>query len=284
MKVCKNFSLKDFNGYCIDATCRNAIFPENEDDIIQAYQRFPSLKLLGSGHNLILSKVKYEEDFLILNGCFNQIELEEENTIRVNAGAFMKDVSVFARDNELSGLEFYYDIPSSLGGAVVMNAGTKEGETSQVITKVRYLDINQMEIVEVSADEADFNYRNSMFQNCSDKVILTAWFNLKFDSKDNIGERMQLSKERRWSKQPRNFPNCGSVFKRPPGKFVGPMIEELGLKGYRIGGAQISEKHAGFIVNVGNATGKDIIELIELIKAKVRVEYNIDLEVEQRIL
>lgn len=284
MKHYKNFNLKEHNGYRIEATCRNVFFPESEDEILKVYQQYPLAKLLGSGHNLILAKDHYEEDFIILNRCFDQIELVGGNIIKVNAGAYMKDVSEFAQRHGLSGLEFFYDIPSSLGGAVVMNAGTKEGETSEVILKLRYFDLGKRKINEISAKDANFQYRNSIFQNSSNLVILSAWFGLKPDRKDDIKSRMIASKERRWAKQPRDFPNCGSVFKRPPGRYVGPMIEELGLKGYSVGGAQVSEKHGGFIINKGGATGKDILLLIRHIQSEVRKKFNVELEVEQRIL
>tara|TARA_B100000508_G_scaffold141091_1_gene146353 strand:+ start:89967 stop:90821 length:855 start_codon:yes stop_codon:yes gene_type:complete len=279
-----NFNLKEYNGHKVSSTCRTAYFPQSEEQIIDLYKRNPKLQLIGSGHNIILTQQHYDRDFLILNNCFDKISLQTDNTIDVEAGAFMKNVSVFAQENGLSGLEFFYDIPSSLGGAVVMNAGTKEGETSKVITKVRYLDLEDLKIKEICKEKAEFQYRNSIFQNSTKKVVLAASFELIPDNKKDILKRMKDSKARRWSKQPREFPNCGSVFKRPPGKFVGPMIEELGLKGYQIGGAQISKKHSGFIVNIGNATGQDIISLIDFVKQKVMKEFNINLEVEQRIL
>lgn len=279
-----DFNLTHYNGYKISSNCRIAFFPENEEEIIHLVRRYPNAKLIGSGHNIILSKKYYDEVFIILNSCLNDIILIEPNLLYAQAGALMKDVSEFAQKEGLSGLEFFYDIPSSLGGAVVMNAGTKEGETSEVVKKVRYLDLVEMKIREVNVEQMNFRYRNSMFQNCTDKVILSAWFELHPDDKETILDRMQMSKERRWSKQPRQFPNCGSVFKRPPGKYVGPMIEELGLKGYRIGDAEISEKHGGFIINRGNATGDDIIKLIDHVINKVKDKFDVDLEIEQRVI
>ena len=141
-----------------------------------------------------------------------------------------------------------------------MNAGTKEGETKNILQRVRYLDLNDLIIKERYQEELDFEYRNSIFQKQKDKVILKAWFQLKPGVKSNIRHIMDMSKERRWARQPRELPNSGSVFKRPPGAYVGPMIDELGLKGLKIGGAQISTKHSGFIINYDNATGEDIID------------------------
>jgi UDP-N-acetylmuramate dehydrogenase len=139
-------------------------------------------------------------------------------------------------------------------------------------------------IKEKSNKEIEFDYRNSFFQKHKDKIILKSWFKLNNGDPIQIMKKMNESKKRRWSKQPREYPNCGSVFKRPLGKYVGPMIEGLGLKGFSIGGAQVSTKHSGFIINKGGATGEDILELIDYIKAKVFKEFNIVLEVEQRII
>jgi len=141
-----------------------------------------------------------------------------------------------------------------------------------------------MKFKELEKDVIDFQYRNSYFQNHKDKIVTKVWFNLNKGNPVDIYKRMQETKSRRWEKQPRDFPNCGSVFKRPPGKFVGPMIEELGLKGYSIGGAKISEKHAGFIINYNGATGDDILKLIEYVRSNVQKEFGIELEVEQRII
>src|SRR5690606_5463000 len=126
-----------------------------------------------------------------------------------------KDVSEFALQNELTGMEFFYDIPSSLGGAIVMNAGTKEGETKEILLKVRYLDLNEFLVKERHRDELQLDYRTSFFQNNPRTIILKAWFCLKSDPHFRIEQKMLKSKERRWEVQPRNFPNCGSVFKRP---------------------------------------------------------------------
>ena len=150
--------------------------------------------------------------------------------------------------------------------------------------RVRYLDLNDLIIKERYQEELDFEYRNSIFQKQKDKVILKAWFQLKPGVKSNIRHIMDMSKERRWARQPRELPNSGSVFKRPPGAYVGPMIDELGLKGFKIGGAQISTKHSGFIINYDNASGEDIINLITHIQKKVFGAFKIKLEVEQRII
>lgn len=285
MRVYKNFDLTNYNSYRLKSKCKVAYFPESEDDILALYKSNRSFIMLGSGHNLILSKDYYYEDFIIFNGNFNKVDVDvSSKIIAAEAGATILTVSETAEEYGFTGVEFYYDIPSSVGGAVVMNAGTKEGETKNILKKVRYLDLKDMLIKEKDNEELELGYRNSMFQKQKDKIILKAWFQLTKGDAKNIRKLMDESKARRWSKQPREYPNSGSVFKRPPGKFVGPMLDELGFKGYTIGGAQVSKKHSGFIVNVGNATGKDILEIIRHIKERVYQEFGVDLEVEQRII
>lgn len=285
MRVYKDFDLKLYNSYRVNSKCKVAYFPQNEEDLIELYKSKKDFILLGSGHNIILSKANYDENFIIFNGNYNKIEVDiKSNVISAEAGATILAVSEAAEMNSLTGVEFFYDIPSSVGGAVVMNAGTKEGETKNILKRVRYLDLNDMRIKEKISEELELEYRNSVFQKHKDKIILKAWFQLSLGDKTKIRKIMNESKERRWSKQPREYPNSGSVFKRPPGCYVGPMIDELGLKGFTIGGAQISKKHSGFIVNINNATGSNIIDIINHTQTKVKQKFDIDLEIEQRII
>ena len=285
MQFVNNFILTDFNAYRINAVCVKAWFPETEENFIEIYRQNPKTQkiILGNGNNIILSKEYYEEEFIILNGCFNKIEVKNTEII-AEAGSTLLQVSETALEHNLSGFEIFYDIPGSVGGAVVMNAGTKEGEIKDLITKVRYLDLADMRIKEMNNKEIGFGYRNSFFQRNADQIVLKAWFRLEPGNYKKIKEKMEQTKQIRWAKQPREFPNCGSVFKRPPGHFVGPMIDELGLKGFSVGDAKISEKHSGFIVNTGNATGKDIMAVISEVQKRVREKFGIDLEIEQRIL
>lgn len=285
MKVLKNFDLTNYNSYKISSNCRIAYLPEKENDFVELFKLLKGQEyvLIGNGNNVILSKYFYELPFIILNGSFNNINVNDV-FIEAEVGATTIELSSIALKHSLKGAEFLYDIPSSIGGAVVMNAGTKEGETKNILYKVRYLDLNDLTIKEKLNHEINLTYRNSYFQNKKDKIILKAWFKLELGAYDQIEDLMKESKERRWSKQPREYPNCGSVFKRPPGKFVGPMLDELGLKGFTIGGAQISEKHSGFIVNLGDATGEDILDVINHVQKMVLDKFDVNLEVEQRII
>jgi UDP-N-acetylmuramate dehydrogenase len=286
MKVFENFDLSKYNSYRIKAMCKVAYFPESELDIISLYRKKNDYVLLGSGHNVIMSKPYYDDDFLIFNGNFAGVAMDEndESIIIAESGITMQALSELAHSKGLSGLEVFYDIPSSLGGAVVMNAGASGEEVKDVLIKVRYLDLEDMKVKEIFREEIGFEYRNGFFQRHKDKVVLKAWLKLALKNESEILAKMTTIKAARWNKQPRDLPNAGSVFKRPKGYYVGAMIDELGLRGLRKGGAMVSLKHSGFIVNCGAATGEDILGLIMEIKEKVMLRFNVDLEVEQRII
>lgn len=285
MKSYDNFNLLNYNAYRLAACCKKAYFPESETELASLFHEKTHARkiILGNGNNVILSKDWYDEDFIVLNGCFNQVEVNGTKII-AEAGATMLQLSKTAKRHRLSGFEIFYDIPSSVGGAVVMNAGAGEEEIKDLLVKVRYLDSTSLQIKEIDCDKIDFEYRNSFFQKNPDKIVLKAWFRLTPGNPTEIQTKMERTKQKRWAKQPRDYPNCGSVFKRPAGRFVGPMLDELGLKGFTIGGAKVSEKHSGFIVNIGNATGKDILALIKAVQDQVKEIFNVDLDVEQRII
>jgi len=285
MFIYKKFNLTEYNAYRIKAVCSKAWFPENESNLSDIFSSNINKRLiiLGNGNNIILSKKYYDEEFIILNGCFDKVTVNN-NEIAAEAGATLLQLSETALKNHLTGLEIFYDIPSSVGGAVVMNAGTKEGEIKDILIKVRYLDLADMHIKEISKEDICFEYRNSFFQKHTDKIVLKAWFNLEKGNYEQIQARMEQTKQNRWAKQPRDYPNCGSVFKRPPGRFVGPMLDQLGMKGFSVGGARISEKHSGFIVNTDHATGDDILSIIAEAQKRVKDKFGVQLEIEQRIL
>jgi UDP-N-acetylmuramate dehydrogenase len=285
MRHITNLDLREYNSYRITAHCANTFFPETEEDLRYLYtdrKHIPKI-LLGSGHNVILSKPYYPEDFVIFSGNFNKIEIQNTR-VTAEAGATMLEVSEQTLASSLTGLEIFYDIPSSVGGAVVMNAGASGEEIKDVLVKVSYYDTLKNTFGELEKDQIGFQYRNSVFQQNPHLIVTKAWLELKPGQKDSIKEKMDCIKEARWAKQPRDFPNAGSIFKRPKGYYVGTMIEELGLKGYKVGGAMISEKHGGFIVNVNNATGKDILDLVGVCQRKVWENFNVELEMEQRVI
>jgi len=285
MKIENNFDLTESNSYRVKAKCKRAFFPEHEDDFVGIYKENTESKrfLLGGGFNVILSKSYYDEDFIMVGEAFSKTFITD-NEIEAESGVDLKTLSKLALSNGLSGLEMFYDIPSSLGGAVVMNAGASGEEIKDLLIKVRYLDLVDMKIKDILKKDMDFGYRNSIFQKNSNKIVLKIWLKLKDGDPELIEHKMNSIKEARWAKQPKDFPNAGSVFKRPEGHFVGAMIEELGLKGFSVGGAKVSEKHSGFIVNYNKAKGEDILNLIKEIKLRVLERFGVDLEIEQRVV
>lgn len=285
MKVYTDFDLTSYNSYRLKAICKKAYFPETDEDIMTLFGNKGNRKvLLGSGHNVILSKEKYYDDFVIFSGNYDKIELVNEDRILCDAGVNMKQLTAFALDHALSGVEVFYDIPSSVGGAVVMNAGAGGEDMNGIIVSVWYFNPDTNKIEKIESNEIGFEYRNSFFQRNPQMVVCRALLQLKRGVKEDIHTKMLEIENARHTKQPRDYPNAGSVFKRPRGYFVGPMIDESGLKGYSIGGAKISEKHSGFIVNFNNATGDDIIKLIDFSRRKVKENFDLYLEVEQRII
>ena len=285
-----NFDLTEYNGYRINARCESAFLPKSKGDLLKFLNENArdSFKILGSGHNVILQNQYYKSTLLILSENYSDMVWDSHsdgiNTCTSLSGTSLKSLSLEALKFSASGLEYFYDIPSSLGGAVIMNAGTRDATIGDLIEWVGLYDYSQGKYRIVEKDWLEFRYRNSALQEAKDKIIVDVGLKLNSGNADSIERTMKNQKALRWSKQPRELPNCGSVFKRPSGRYVGPMIESLGLKGYCVGDACVSEKHAGFIVNKGSATGANILKLIENIKAEVRQAYDVELDVEQRIL
>lgn len=202
-----------------------------------------------------------------------------ENRIIAEAGASLNLVCKTARDRELSGLEFAYGIPGSIGGAVFMNAGAYGGEMSQVVAQSTYLSLDDMTVHTIPLSAHEYGYRESVYRH-NNWLVLSAVLELQKGEYDKINAAMNDYMSRRIDKQPLEYPSAGSVFKRYPGRYTGQMIEECGLKGYSIGGAQVSEKHAGFIVNKGGATSTDVLALIEHIKNEVYKKFDCRIECE----
>ncbi|MEW8955846.1 UDP-N-acetylmuramate dehydrogenase [Clostridium sp.] len=202
--------------------------------------------------------------------------------ITAQCGAELKHVSKAALDNNLTGFEFACGIPGSIGGAIFMNAGAYDGEMSYVTDKVKVLD-NNGEIIEIERDDLELGYRTSVIMK-KGYVVLSVTLKLKKGDYSAIDDRIKDLTKKREDRQPLEYPSAGSTFKRPEGYFTGKLIQDLGLKGTSIGGAAISEKHAGFIINKGNATAKDILDLIAHVQNKVKENYGVDLHPEVRII
>lgn len=236
--------------------------------------------VIGRGSNLIFDDAGFA-GAVISTEKLNGISVDaDKNTLHCGCGASLSAVAIAARDASLSGLEFAYGIPGAVGGAVVMNAGAYGGSVSDVLLKSTYYDLKNGVIKTAALFEHEFGYRESIYKSHSEYTVLSADFLLKPGTPDEIRDKMNGFMNSRKSKQPLEYPSAGSVFKRSPGHYTGQMIEELGLKGYRIGGAEISEKHAGFIVNRGGATCADVLQLIDFIKQRVYESYKVELEEE----
>lgn len=262
------------------------IFPSNiaeVADIIKLADEFNlPCTILGNGSNvLILDKgirgvvMKFSDKF------FGTIRADGEK-IFAGAGALLKDVSKFAAENSLSGLEFAVGIPGSLGGAVYMNAGAYGGEMKNIVAKVTAVS-KSAEILSFNAESLNLGYRQSIFQQ-NGCAICEVELNLQHGNVDEIKNQMAEFTYKRESKQPLEFPSAGSTFKRPKGYFAGTLIDKTGLKGLKVGGAMVSEKHAGFVVNAGGATAEDVLNLIKEVSRRVNEMHGVTLTPEVRII
>ncbi|MDG3062685.1 UDP-N-acetylmuramate dehydrogenase [Lacticaseibacillus casei] len=238
------------------------------------------LTVIGNASNLIVRDGGIRGLVLILT-AMNEITVTD-NTVTAQAGARLIDTTEAAYRAGLTGLEFAAGIPGSVGGALFMNAGAYGGEVCNVISSAHVL-TRAGEFKTYNHRELKFWYRHSIVQDTGD-VVLSVTFSLKPGDKPAIRAKMDELNARRAAKQPLEYPSCGSVFKRPPHHFVGPMIQKAGLQGHIIGGAQVSMKHAGFIINLGDATATDYLDMIHLIQKTVKAKFGVDLETEVRII
>lgn len=238
--------------------------------------------IIGNGSNLLASDDGYRGVVIRLDGEFRKIALVDEDTIYCGAGATLAALCKFALNCGLSGLEFAWGIPGTVGGAIFMNAGAYGGEMKDVVYSVSHL-TPEGDTGRIEKDDLEFGYRTSVYRS-NNAIITGVVIKLKKDNPDDIRARMDDFLGRRSSKQPLDYPSAGSVFKRPEGAFAGALIEQCGLKGHSHGGAQVSEKHAGFIINKQNATAHDVKALIREVQTKVYDETGYDLKCELIIL
>jgi UDP-N-acetylmuramate dehydrogenase len=236
--------------------------------------------VIGNGSNLIVKDGGIRG--VVIKLCeLNKIE-RIDNKITAECGALLKDVSTEAINGSLSGFQFACGIPGSVGGAVFMNAGAYDGEISFVIESAEVLDDNQ-EIKVLSKEELNLGYRQSLVMQ-KGYIVLSATFVLNHGDLEKIQARVNELTMRREASQPLEYPSAGSTFKRPEGHFTGKLIQEAGLKGFTIGGASVSEKHAGFVVNNGNGTAKDVLQVIQHVQEEIKKQFGVDLYPEVRIL
>ena len=235
--------------------------------------------IVGNGSNLLVSDDGYRGVIIAIGREMSGIEVRGEQ-IRAQAGALMSQIAAAALENELAGFEFASGIPGTIGGAAVMNAGAYGGEMKDVIVQVTALDRDGNTIV-LSQDELEFGYRTSavMKRGC---IVLEACIRLEKGSREEILMKMGDFKQRRITKQPLEYPSAGSTFKRPEGYFAGKLIQDAGLRGFTVGGAQVSEKHSGFVINKGGATAEDVNRLMQEVSDRVYRAFGVRLEPEVR--
>lgn len=260
------------------------VAPTTEDEtaytVKYAYENNIPLLLLGNGSNMVVRDGGVRGIVLNLKSL-HTIRIEG-TTVYAQGGANIKEVSKAAASNRLTGLEFACGIPGSIGGAMAMNAGAYGGEIKDVIQKATVL-TKEGDKLELSKEDLELGYRKSIITK-KGYYVLSAEFELAFGKQTVIDAKMSDLTLQRETKQPLEFPSAGSVFKRPPGNFAGKLIQESGLQGKGFGGAEVSTKHAGFIVNKDNATANDYIKTIEMVKSAVREKFGIELELEVKIV
>ncbi|GAY72726.1 UDP-N-acetylmuramate dehydrogenase [Lentilactobacillus kosonis] len=259
-------------------------FPESVDHIQQlvqyANENQLSITVIGNASNLIVRDGGIRGLTLILTKM-NKITVHE-NVLIAQAGASFIETTKVAQANSLSGIEFAAGIPGSIGGAVFMNAGAYGGSVQDVVVSADVLTPDD-QVLHLDKQELDFGYRHCSVQE-NNQIVLAATFELSHGSRDKIQKEMDHLNELRAAKQPLDLPSCGSVFKRPEGYFAGKLIHDAGLQGFQIGGAQVSKKHAGFIVNVDKATATDYLNVIKHVQATVKEKFGVNLETEVRII
>lgn len=278
--------MSKYTSFRIGGPASCMVTPHDEDALVSslslAKENDIAVFILGSGTNLLVSDEGFSGLVINMTGGIPVIKRVSDNEIEASAGAALSRIAVFAMNESLSGLEFASGIPGSLGGAVYMNAGAYGGEMRDVVTLTRFVTLDGA-FATCEGVAHGFDYRRSAFTD-SDRVILSSRLKLKAGITKEIADAMRDIRIKRADKQPLSYPSAGSTFKRPVGDFAGRLIEASGLKGYSIGGAQVSEKHAGFIVNTGNATASDVYSLIMHIKDEVYRKHNVMLESEVKLV
>lgn len=237
--------------------------------------------ILGNGSNLLVSDKGFRGVVIQIYKNMNQIQVEGEK-VKAQAGALLSAIAKKAAQAELTGMEFASGIPGTLGGAAVMNAGAYGGEMKDILESVTVL-TGEGEILVLESSQLHMGYRTSVIKE-KGYIVMEATLALKKGDKEQIQEQMDDLKERRVSKQPLEFPSAGSTFKRPEGYFAGKLIQDTGLRGYQVGGAKISDKHCGFVINTGDATADDVAQLIRNVQDKVYEKFQVKLEPEVRFL
>lgn len=281
----EDISLRNYNTYRVNTICKFLVFPKTVEELIQIvkYLKENNIKyyMLGNGSNVILS-MDYYDGVMIKLDNLNTV-VYKDNLVTAGAGCSLIKLSLDTIDKGLSGMEFSTGIPGSVGASVAMNAGAYNCDMSTIIKEVTILTPDN-EVKVMQKEELDFTYRTSFLKRNKKYIVLSATFILEKGNRDEMKQLVEERMVKRTASQPLDMPNAGSVFRNPEGNYAGSLIEKANLKGYNINGAEVSTKHANFIINKGNATGKDIIALIEKIQKEIKEKENIELKLEQIIV
>ena len=284
-KVLINEKVSNYTTYKVGGKVRAICYPKGEEELIKLVKLLKERKIkyfvLGNGSNVLFSDNLYDGIIIKLDN-FNKIKIEN-NIIEVGAGYPLIKLSNDAMRHSLVGLEFAAGIPGTVGGAIFMNAGAYGEEMSNIVTSVRILK-SDGKIIELNNQEMQFSYRTSVLQKNLEDICLGATLQLNYGDKEEIEQIMTERRKKRRETQPLTFPSAGSVFRNPEGMYAGKLIEDMGMKGYSVGKAMVSDKHANFIINTGNAKASDIKKIIDIIKQKALNKYNLKLRVEQRLI
>lgn len=275
-----NEPLAKYSSFRTGGKAANIIFPESTEEFVTALRENPGAAVLGNLSNTLVLDGGIDGT-VIITTKLNSVSVNG-NTVTAAAGASLTSLAVAARDASLAGCEFLYGIPGTVGGGVFMNAGAYGGEIADIIENAVVFTPDG-KVTTLSKDDLDLGYRTSKLQSTR-YILLSAAFSLQSGNKEVISSAMDDLMNRRMTTQPLDKPSCGSTFKRPAGNFAGKLISDCGLKGMSVGGAQVSEKHAGFIVNSGGATSRDILDLVQLVKKTVFEKTGVLLEEEIRII
>lgn len=278
-------NLKKYNTYRLETIAKILILPKTKEDLrnLLKYlsQNNEKYIVLGNGSNIIL-KNDYYDGVVIILSKLNKLTIID-NKVEVEAGYSLQKLALETCNLGLTGLEFACGIPGHIGASIAMNAGAYNSSLADVVESVEVIDEN-FNFITMKNEELFFSYRDSIFKKNKKYIIVSAKLNLTKGNKEEILELVTNRKLKRMETQPLDMPSAGSVFRNPSGMHAGALIEKSNMKGYNINGAEVSTKHANFIVNTGNAKGNDIVELIEKVKNEVKKEFNVDLILEQIII
>lgn len=281
IKIYENFELSKFSSFRIGGNARFAAFPKNSDELISLIGTATKSGIrhivIGNASNVLFDS-GYIDALIIFTRDMKSCKIEETKII-AECGCSLSALSVAARNASLSGLEFAYGIPGTLGGAVYMNAGAYGGEISDILLESTVYNVKDGKISTLSQKDHMFSYRKSIFSN-KELILISSTLSMKKGEKEVISRTMSENMKKRTEKQPLEFPSAGSAFKRPQGMFAAELIEKSGLKGFSVNDAQISDKHAGFIINRGNATSDDMLLLINKTINTVKEKFGVVLEPE----